>query len=418
MRFVLGNRLLVHAGGTEVHLLTLAEQLQGLGHEVCLYSPELGVFSDRVRRRGVEVVGELGELPADCDVVFSQDTLVVYDLAERYPAAFHVFRVCGDVFDFQIPPQLSGVVDMIVALSDRYERLARACAVEAPVVRLRIPIDSDRLSPAVPIRRRPRRAVLLGNYLDRDDLVSEAWGRHGVEVVRIGAHVQRYDLSGALADADIVVAKSRAALDAMACGRAVYLLDVFGGDGWVTPSSYPAFEADHFAGQATSRVIGVAELESDLADYDKGMGMANRDLIAQHHGARDHAIELVASILERRPMERPVAPLTELSRLTALQWSSTQLVRGMESELSGLVGRIQHLEHRAGEADAAIERAQTLERRVAEADAAVERHRSEFEAHAAQFDRMRATRAWRLAMRYWGARSALSPRRKPLLPRQ
>ena len=61
----------------------------------------------------------------------------------------------------------------------------------------------------------------------------------------------------ALENADIVVGKSRAALDAMACGRAVYLYDMFGGDGWVTPDTYAAMEADQFAGQATDRVIGV-----------------------------------------------------------------------------------------------------------------------------------------------------------------
>ena len=205
-------------------------------------------------------------------MVLSQDTLVVYDLADRYPSAFHVFRVCGDTYDFQFPPQLGRVVDLIVVLSDRYQRLARACAGDVPVLRLRVPIDSDRLAPVAPIRVRPRRAVLLGNYPDRDELVCDAWGRQGVEVRRIGGSEQRYDIGPALGDADIVVAKSRAALDAMACGRAVYVYDVFGGDGWVTPSNYASLESDQFAGQATDRVIGVAELEADLAATTPGWG--------------------------------------------------------------------------------------------------------------------------------------------------
>ena len=58
MRFVLGNRLLDRAGGTEVHLLTLGLQLRRLGHEVCLYSPELGPFTEHVRGRGLEVVDD------------------------------------------------------------------------------------------------------------------------------------------------------------------------------------------------------------------------------------------------------------------------------------------------------------------------------------------------------------------------
>ena len=139
-------------------------------------------------------------------------------------------------------------------------------------LRLRIPVDIERLAPVGTIRARPRRAVILGNYPDRVHVVREAWERQGVEVSQVGATQQRFDIAPALESADIVVGKSRAAVDAMACGRAVYVYDTFGGDGWVTPDTYAAMEADHFAGQATDRVIGAEEMARDLADYDRRMG--------------------------------------------------------------------------------------------------------------------------------------------------
>src|SRR4051794_40487773 len=113
------------AGGTEVHLVTIGVELMRLGHEAVIYSPELGPYADHARRCGLEVTDELRRLPAECDVVFAQDTLVVYDLVARYPDAVSVFRICGDVFDFQSPPQLDGVVDLAVVLSERYARLAK-----------------------------------------------------------------------------------------------------------------------------------------------------------------------------------------------------------------------------------------------------------------------------------------------------
>lgn len=336
MQFVLANRHMLAAGGTEVHLVTLAEQLQRLGHEVVVYAPELGPFADHALRRGIEVTDRVRDLPEDCDVTFAQDGIVVYELAERYPDAFAVFRICGDVADFQMPPQLNGIIDLIVVLSARYERVARASASRAPVVRLRIPIDSDRLVSLGPLGERPRRAVLLGNYLEREGLVREAWEPAGIAVSRVGADTQSYDVATALADADIVVAKSRAALDAMACGRAVYVLDVFGGDGWVTPELYPALEADTFAGQATGRVVDAATLAADLTQYRPSMGEANRDLVLQHHGARDHTIELLDAIGERPTEARGDAPLRELGRLTALQWSwelTAREYRGMHWQI-------------------------------------------------------------------------------------
>jgi hypothetical protein len=394
MRFVLGNRLMDAVGGTETHLVTIGDQLQRLGHDVVVYSPELGPFADHARSRGIDVLDELRDLPPESDVVLAQDRLVVYDLAERYPKALTVFRVCGDAFDFQSPPQIEGIVDLVVVLSDRYARLWEACGVKAPLLRLRIPVDIDRLVPVGAIRAKPRRVVVLGNYGDRIQIVRQACERQGLEVVHVGGAQQRFDVPAALESADIVVAKSRAALDAMACGRAVYVYDTFGGDGWVTPQTYPALEADHFAGQATGRVIGVAELERDLAEYDPGMGAVNRDLVLQHHSARDHAIAFLAAVAEPPPPQRPPAPLRELSRLAALQWSWERAFRDSQHEQASLHERVL-----VGEQ--AVEDAWAL---AAQAD----RERAALNA---QLDAIHASRAWRLASHYLRWRNRLWPPR-------
>jgi hypothetical protein len=355
VRFVLGNRFLDRAGGTEVHLLTLAEQLRRLGHEPVLHSPVLGPFTEHVRSRGFTVAERIDALPDTCDVVFVQDQVVVHDLAARYPDTPLVFRVCGDVFDFQFPPQVDGLVDLVVALSDRYERLARACAVAAPVARLRVPIDTDRLVPFGPLRGRPVKAVLLGNYGERDAVVRAAWEPAGVEVARVGGDVQSFDVARSVSDADVVVAKGRAALDAMACGKAVYVLDFLGGDGWVTPERYPALEADNFAGQATSEVAGVESVRAALDAYRPEMGVANRDLVLQHHGARDHAVALLEAIGSRAVGRSPgdgAAPgaAAELSRLVALGWGWEQVARELRehywplhAHAARVEGRLQEL---------------------------------------------------------------------------
>lgn len=406
MQFVLANRHLIAAGGTEVHLVTIAEQLRRLGHDVTIYSPEIGPFGDHMRRRGLEVSDSLRALPESCDVAFAQDAIVVHELAQRYPAALSVFRVCGDVFDFQLPPQLHGVVDLVVVTSDRYERVAQAAAVPVPVLRLRVPIDTDRLVPLGTIRERPERAVVLGNYGERDELVRDVWGRAGLELRCVGGDrpdVQRYDVADAVADADIVVAKGRAALDAMACARAVYVFDIFGGDGWVTPETYASFEADNFAGQATGRVIDAATLERDLSGYRQEMGVVNRDLVLQHHGARDHVIALLAALGESDPGERdPNAPLRELARLTAMAWSWEETARQF---------RTTHWPLRAAAARAEEAAAQAREEAhlaSCERDAALE----QAGALRAQIDAMRGTRAWRLATAWWRVK-AHHLRRRP-----
>ncbi len=418
MRFVLANRLMVHVGGTEAHLLTVGEHLQRLGHEVVIYAPELGPYSDHVRRCGIDVMGELRELPAECDVVLAQDTIVAYDMAERYPSAQYVYRVCGDVHDFQLPPQLKQIVDLIVVLSDRYARVVEGCAIKAHLLRMRVPVDVDRLSPLGGIRERPRRAVMLGNYPDRYELVKEAWERQGIEVVQVG-HVEgadeSYDVANAVADVDIVVAKGRAALEAMACGRAVYVYDTFGGDGWVTPALYPVLEADNFAGLATDRVISSTDLTHDFAGYNQEMGIANRDLILQHHNARDHVIELLAALDDGRVNERQTAPFRELARLTALQWSWHEVARSHQVTTREVWERLVRSEREASEAlqvatraeqertDAlnALQTVTRTEHELVEALAHTQGVERKLVKTVAQIDAMRKTRAWRLATLFW-----------------
>ena len=190
MEIVLATNGLVGIGGSETYLLTVAEQLQRLGHEVTVHADEGGAMSEYMRSRGLRVaIGEAG-LPAACDALLVQDAAMAYALADRWPATPQVFRAPSAYHDFQSAPQLPGVVAVVVVCSDRIARHLEALAGEREIVRLRHPIDTKRLSPPGEIRERPRRAVLLGNYASgrRRELLVEAWGEAGIECVTVGAH--------------------------------------------------------------------------------------------------------------------------------------------------------------------------------------------------------------------------------------
>jgi hypothetical protein len=311
-------------GGSDSYLVTTAEQLERLGHEVVLYAFEHGDMAQVADRRGLRLARDAADLPDCCDALVVQDAAVSYALAERYPDTPQLFRAASHVHDLQLPPQLPGVVAAVVALSELVADRMRALAIVPEVVRLRHPIDTERFAPLESIPIRPRRALLLGNYLRgrRKHLLMQAFGEAGIDCRAAGLH------SGvvlapedSIAAADIVVAKGRAALEGMAGGRAVYVYDVAGSDGWVTPESYTALEADNFAGTATDDPVSADRISEDLRRYAPEMGVVNRDLVVAHHDARQHAHELVE--LMRRlgapePGER--VPYDELSRLVRLQW--------------------------------------------------------------------------------------------------
>jgi hypothetical protein len=324
VNIVLSTRSFSTAAGSETYLLTLAEQLQRLGHEITIFAEETGPMGDFATSRGTIVVTRPESLPDRCDALVVQDGVVAYTLAERYPATPQLFVSHSELHDLQLPPGLAGVIAGAVVLSDRVERRIRQLASHPPVHRLRQPIDTERFMPAGALPAKPRKAVLLGNYLrgQRLESIRAALRRRGIESELVGANTRStLTPEHAIWDADIVVAKGRAALEGMACGKAVFVYDHFGGDGWVTAEAYPALEADAFAGLARSPVATPAQLDDELASYDQDMGTVNRELVLSHHGARGHAADL-SSLLGHpgEPVLTEGAPLRELARLVRLQW--------------------------------------------------------------------------------------------------
>jgi hypothetical protein len=204
--------------------------------------------------------------------------------------------------------------------------LARVAALAGDLrtVRLRQPVDTERLVPRRPPSATPRRALLLGNTLTGATLrlIVDTWGAEGVEVVQVGTLTDKsLHPEDEIAAADIVVGKGRAILDAMSCGRPAYVYDAWGGDGWVTEETFEAIEANSIAGQAFPDVVDAARLRADLAAYDADMGRANRLRVTSRNGARAHAQALVG--LAREVTGTPSAEVgeaSELARLTRLCW--------------------------------------------------------------------------------------------------
>ena len=75
--------------------------------------------------------------------MIAHDLPMAAALAAKYPDARRVFVIHADGWDLQLPPLVPGLVDAVVACSDRFAARARALPLEAPIIRLREPIDTD-----------------------------------------------------------------------------------------------------------------------------------------------------------------------------------------------------------------------------------------------------------------------------------
>jgi hypothetical protein len=384
VQIVVAAEALGAVGGAETYALTVAEHLQRLGHQVWLSGLELGAAAVLASEAGLRVVGPAETTPGRPDAVLSQDAVAALAVAESYPGVPQAFVAHSDVYDKFLPPQVPGVVSAVVAMYDRVERRVRALAVPTEVVRLTQPVDIDRFRPLRSLPERPATALALGHYLQgqRFDLLRSACETAGIELRHIGIHGTAADrpVECLLNDADIVFGKARVIHEAMACGRATYVFDHNGGDGWVTSERYEALVADNFGGQTGAAAIDEQRLAADLAAYDPGMGVTNRDLIVRNHAATKHAAAIVELLRRIAPGPHdPATPLDELARAIRVMHRADAWSALGHRELGLLAERARHHEAMlliAGEHAGALQRRAEVAEEYARS---LEEHRVELE---------------------------------------
>jgi hypothetical protein len=350
MQIVLGILHLNTPNGAASYVLTVASHLQRLGHDVTVFTTDAGMVADHARDRGLQVADDYEQLPHEPDAVLTNDTAIAYELAARRPAAPHVFVAHGAELDMALPPQAPGIVSAVIVMNARVQQRLAAMALNVEIVRLTQPIDFEHFTSRSPARDEPRTALLLGNYLRgaKLEMVVEACERAGLEWLQVGRDgVPVTDPHSAIADADIVIGYGRSILEAMACGRAAFIMDQYVGDGWVTPERYAALEADGFRGTAFATVSDVDSIERGLRAYAPTMGALNRDLILQNHSPFAHAERLARLFKRLNPNPHPNGRVAdELARLVRAQWHADWNAQEFSRETALLRQRVEQAETR------------------------------------------------------------------------
>lgn len=320
MRIVIAQRDLAQLGGSQTFVLTIAEHLARLGHNVTVYALELGLAAELGRARAIEIVGAAGLPDGAVEATISLDSAMAIDMARRYPSAVRLYAMHHSDEVWR-PPAAPGIVAATVAPNERLMTVARGCAGAGEVVRIKQPIDLSRFTPrGCWPRETPRRILLIGNYFQtpaqRVDQLRAAWSAPGLKWRQIGHPHPSTAVAEAMAEADIVVGYGRSILEAMACGRPAYVHEHSGSDGWVTAESYARMEGDGFSGMAVRAPPSLDQLRKDFALYAPALGHVGRDF-SRGHDARLVAAELVALINRLGKPENQHDPIA-LKALSAL----------------------------------------------------------------------------------------------------
>jgi hypothetical protein len=226
LRILITNLQLTEGTGTEQVTRDLAIGFVKRGHTVAVYSPMQGGFADRMRSEGIQLVDTPAAVGWVPDVIHGHHHVETMAALRTYPEARGVF-VCHDGRQWADHPPLHPRVMRYVAVDNNCrERLAT----RVPLERLSVIgnwFDADRFTPRPPLPDRPRRALFFSNYAGKSPalfrVLREACEAEDISIELLGesAGNQRPDPESLLGDYDLVFAKGKCAIEALATGCAV-----------------------------------------------------------------------------------------------------------------------------------------------------------------------------------------------------
>lgn len=303
LRVLITNHRMAGRGGTQMWIRDVAPALAAHGLRPTVWSPLLGESAEEVRALGVPVVDDLDALAEPPDLIHGHHLLETAAALAHFPGVPALFVRHGLLPWQERPPGLPRIRRFLAVDRLRRERLIAEGIDPARIEMLPNFVDPRRLPP--PARRgdRPRRALLYSNRSDAPGLLPalraacRRAGLHEPEVVGAAAGNAVADPGPLLAGFDVVFATGRTALEAMATGAAVVLLDAGGAGPLVTRQRFDELAELNFGLGALRAPHDPRVIAAALAAYDA-----------------DEALAVAEGVRERCTVERAVARLLAIYR--------------------------------------------------------------------------------------------------------
>ena len=274
MRVLLTNITLASRSGTEVNVRDLALGLLRRGHRPVVYSPELGPIAGEIRAATVPVVDDLAAVGAAPDVIHGHHHPTTLTALLRFPGVPALYHVHDWSAWYDEPLRFPRVVLYAPVDETNADRLELEHGIDRARIRLLLnAVDLTRCPSRPPLPSVPRRALVLSNAAKEGgylDAVRAACERIGLELEAVGAGVGRTSTrpEELLAGADVVFAKGRSALEAMAVGAAVILCDQLGLGELVTAGRVAAMRPLNFGRRLLQRPVTVEGVAGEIGRYD------------------------------------------------------------------------------------------------------------------------------------------------------
>ena len=334
MRVLLTNNTLAKRAGTELYIRDVAIELMRRGHHPVAYSTELGEVAEELRAATVPVIRTLESLGEAPDIIHGHhhyDTLAAMMWFPQTPAIYF----CHGWLPLEEAPLRFPRILRYVAVDELCrERLIVEGGIPPERIELILNFfDKNLFTPRPPLPRVPRRALAFGNEFTTDSglpILLKACGACGIELNAAGLLTQNSELRPGplLAGYDIVFAKARAAIEALAVGAAVVLSNPRGLGPLVTTQNFASLRLLNFGVRTLSRPLDANLLANEIRSYDPSDAEQVSKLVRENC-EMGPAVDRIVDLYERTIAEarrNPAPPSIDCDRAVTryLEQSATQ----------------------------------------------------------------------------------------------
>jgi hypothetical protein len=237
--------------GTELVVRDLALEYRRCGHEPAVYSPKLGSVAEEIQSSGVKVTDRLDRLPFTPDVIHGHH-LQTIEAMLHFPSVPGI-HVCHGATGLREMPVYFPRIFCYAAVDERCKKRIEGIP-EIPARRIRVvwnSVDLARFQQRGPLPPKPRRALVFSNQASRFthlSAVRKACRRAGLDldVVGVDSGNPAANPERILPAYDLVFAKARCALEALASGNAVVLCDATGLGPLVSTTNFDSLRPMNF----------------------------------------------------------------------------------------------------------------------------------------------------------------------------
>ena len=304
LRILITNHFLRGRTGSELYVCELATNLLRRGHNPIVYSPQLGYTARELRDATVPVVDSLEAISTAPDLIHGQHHVETMSALLRFPNTPAVFFCHGWLPWEETPPKHPRILRYVAVDDTCLDRLISESGIaEERVSVILNSVDLEQFVPRSPLPLQPSRALVFSNGAKETThlgAVREACLRTGLTLDVIGADAGNVASrpQDVLGHYDIVFAKARCALEAMAVGSAVVLCDVKGAGPMVTAGELDRLRRLNFGIRTLREKVDADVLEKEIARYDAADASTVSERIRETAG-RGAAIDQIVTLYEQ-----------------------------------------------------------------------------------------------------------------------